>query len=63
MGTILTLYEREGQTWSIHVDGYGCTFANETNNNRVFVYDYKRWACDAPECCPAALYGTMQELP
>ena len=62
MGTILTLYEHEGQTWSIHVDGYGCTFANETNNNRVFVYDYKRWACDAPEVLPKYIRKEMYRL-
>lgn len=62
METILTLYEHEGQTWSIHVDGYGCTFANETNNNRIFVYDYKRWACDAPECLPKYIRREMDKL-
>lgn len=62
MATILTLYEHEGQAWSIHVDGYGCTFANETNNNRVFVYNYARWACDAPECLPKYIRKEMARL-
>ena len=62
MATILTLYEHEGQTWSIHVDEYGCSFANETNNNRVFVYDYKRWACDAPESLPKYIRKEMYKL-
>ncbi len=62
METILTLYEQRGQTWSIHVDGYGLTFANDLNNNRVFVYDYKRWACDAPEVLPKYIRHEMDKL-
>ena len=60
--TILTLYEHKGQMWSIHVDSYGCTFASATTNNRVFVYDYKRWACDAPECLPKYIRKEMYRL-